>query len=134
MLRPKQIKFNKYRKIRIKRIEQRQMTLQFGSYGLRTLEGGQISSKQIEAVRRVIVRKLKKTGQLWIRIFPNIPVTNKPIEVRMGRGKGAVDHWVAIVKPGTIIYELAEVKDSLAKVALLSGAKKLSMKCNIIQR
>jgi len=134
MLRPKQTKFNKHRKIRIKRIEQRQMTLQFGSYGLRTLEGGQISSKQIEAVRRVIVRKLKKTGQLWIRIFPNIPVTNKPIEVRMGRGKGAVDHWVAIVKPGTIIYELAEVKDSLAKVALLSGAKKLSMKCNIIQR
>ena len=77
MLRPKQTKFNKYRKIRIKRIEQRQITLKFGSFGLKALEGGQISSRQIEAVRRVITRKLKKTGQLWIRIFPNIPVSKK---------------------------------------------------------
>ena len=82
MLRPKQTKFKKYRKIRIKRIEQRQTSLEFGSFGLRTLEGGQISSRQIEAVRRVITRKLKRTGKLWIRIFPNIPVTKKPVEVR----------------------------------------------------
>jgi hypothetical protein len=84
MLRPKQTKFKKYRKIRIKRIEQRQTSLEFGSFGLRTLEGGQISSRQIEAVRRVITRKLKRTGKLWIRIFPNIPVTKKPVEVRHG--------------------------------------------------
>jgi len=134
MLRPKQTKFNKYRKIRIKRIEQRQITLKFGSFGLKALEGGQISSRQIEAVRRVITRKLKKTGQLWIRIFPNIPVSKKPIEVRMGKGKGAVDHWVAVVKPGTIIYEIGEAKETLAKVALLAGAKKLSMKCNFVKR
>jgi large subunit ribosomal protein L16 len=124
MLRPKQTKFKKYRKIRIKRIEQRQTTL----------EGGQISSRQIEAVRRVITRKLKRTGKLWIRIFPNTPVTKKPVEVRMGKGKGAVDRWVAVVKPGTIIYEIGEARENLAKVALLSGAKKLSMKCNFVKR
>ena len=134
MLRPKQTKFQKFRKIRIKRIEHRQTSLEFGSFGLRTLEGGQISSRQIEAVRRVITRKLKKTGQLWIRIFPNTPVTKKPIEVRMGKGRGAVDHWVAVVKPGTIIYEIGEAKENLAKVALMSGAKKLSMKCNFVKR
>ena len=134
MLRPKQTKFKKYRKIRIKRIEQRQTTLEFGSFGLRTLEGGQISSRQIEAVRRVITRKLKRIGKLWIRIFPNTPVTKKPIEVRMGKGKGAVDRWVAVVKPGTIIYEIGEARENLAKVALLSGAKKLSMKCNFVKR
>ena len=134
MLRPKQKKFQKFRKIRIKRIEHRQTSLEFGSFGLRTLEGGQISSRQIEAVRRVITRKLKKTGQLWIRIFPNTPVTKKPIEVRMGKGRGAVDHWVAVVKPGTIIYEIGEAKENLAKVALMSGAKKLSMKCNFVKR
>jgi large subunit ribosomal protein L16 len=134
MLRPKQTKFKKFRKIRIKRIEHRQTSLEFGSFGLRTLEGGQISSKQIEAVRRVITRKLKRTGKLWIRIFPNIPVTKKPIEVRMGKGKGAVDHWVAVVKPGTIIYEIGEAKENLAKVALMSGAKQLSMRCNFVKR
>ena len=134
MLRPKQTKFKKYRKIRIKRIEQRQTSLEFGSFGLRTLEGGQISSRQIEAVRRVITRKLKRTGKLWIRIFPNIPVTKKPVEVRMGKGKGAVDHWVAVVKPGAIICEIGEARENLAKAALLSGAKKLSMKCNFVKR
>jgi|TARA_B100000780_G_scaffold263495_1_gene217420 large subunit ribosomal protein L16 len=134
MLRPKQTKFKKFRKIRIKRIEHRQTSLEFGSFGLRTLEGGQISSKQIEAVRRVITRKLKRTGKLWIRIFPNTPVTKKPIEVRMGKGKGAVDHWVAVVKPGTIIYEIGEAKENLAKVALMSGAKQLSMRCNFVKR
>jgi large subunit ribosomal protein L16 len=134
MLRPKQTKFKKFRKIRIKRIEHRQTSLEFGSFGLRTLEGGQISSKQIEAVRRVITRKLKRTGKLWIRIFPNTPVTKKPIEVRMGKGKGAVDHWVAVVRPGTIIYEIGEAKENLAKVALMSGAKQLSMRCNFVKR
>ena len=134
MLRPKQTKFKKFRKIRIKRIEHRQTSLEFGSFGLRTLEEGQISSKQIEAVRRVITRKLKRTGKLWIRIFPNTPVTKKPIEVRMGKGKGAVDHWVAVVKPGTIIYEIGEAKENLAKVALMSGAKQLSMRCNFVKR
>ena len=82
----------------------------------------------------MITRKLKRTGKLWIRIFPNTPVTKKPIEVRMGKGKGAVDHWVAVVKPGTIIYEIGEAKENLAKVALMSGAKQLSMRCNFVKR
>ena len=134
MLRPKRTKFNKFIKIRIKRTEQRQTNLAFGSYGLKTLGGGQISSRQIEAVRRVITRKLKRTGKLWIRIFPNTPVTKKPVSVRMGKGKGAVDHWVAVVKPGTIIYEIGETREHLAKVALKSAAKKLSMKCSFVKR
>ena len=135
MLRPKQTKFKKYRKIRIKRIEQRQTTLEFGSFGLRTLEGGQISSRQIEAVRRVITRKLKRTGKLWIRIFPNTPVTKKPVEVRMGKGKGAVDRWVAVVKPGTIIYEIGRsTRKTLLKLLCYQALKNLSMKCNFVKR
>jgi large subunit ribosomal protein L16 len=134
MLRPKKVKYNKARKIRIKRMEYRQNNVVFGSYGLKTLDGGKISSRQIEAVRRVIVRKLKRTGKLWIRVFPNVPITAKPNEVRMGRGKGSVDQWVGVVKPGTIIYEIGSTKESLAQKALMSGAKKLSMKCAFVTR
>ena len=115
-------------------MEHRQTKVSFGSYGLKTLEGGKISSRQIEAVRRVIVRKLKRTGKLWIRVFPNVPITAKPNEVRMGRGKGSVDHWVAVVKPGTVLYEIGSTKENLAQKALMSGAKKLSMKCAFVTR
>ena len=90
MLRPKKVKYNRARKIRIKRMEHRQTKVCFGSYGLKALDGGKISSRQIEAVRRVIVRKLKRTGKLWIRVFPNVSISMKPNEVRMGRGKGDV--------------------------------------------
>lgn len=134
MLRPKQTKFNKYRKIRIKRIEQRQITLKFGSFGLKALEGGQISSRQIEAVRRVITRKLKKTGQLWIRIFPNIPVSKKPIEVRMGKGKGAVEYWAARVKPGRIMFEMDGVPLDLAREAFERAAAKLPIATRFVTR
>ena len=134
MLRPRKVKYNKARKIRIKRTEQRQTKVVFGEYGLKVLDGGQISSRQIEAVRRVIVRKLKRTGKVWIRIFPDVPVSAKPNEVRMGRGKGAVDKWVAVVKPGTIIYEVGSTKEIAAQNALMSAAKKLSMKCSFVKR
>ena len=134
MLRPQHTKFRKHKKIRIRRIEQRQTKLNFGDVGLKSLEGGQVTSRQIEAVRRVITRKLKRTGRLWIRIFPNIPVTKKPVEVRMGKGKGAVDRWVAVVKPGTVLYEIGNVKPTLAHQAFLAAAKKLPMKCSIIHR
>lgn len=134
MLRPRKVKYNKTRKIRIKGMEHRQTKVVFGSYGLKTLEGGKISSRQIEAVRRVIVRKLKRTGRVWIRVFPNVPITAKPNEVRMGRGKGSVDSWVAVVKPGTVIYEIGSTKENLAQKALMSGAKKLSMKCAFVTR
>ena len=134
MLRPKQTKFKKYRKIRIKRIEQRQTSLKFGSFGLRTLEGGQISSRQIEAVRRVITRKLKRTGKLWIRIFPNIPVTKKPVEVRMGKGKGAPEYWACRVKPGRILFEIDGVSEAIAKEALYKASAKLPIKTKFIKR
>ena len=134
MLRPKQTKFKKYRKIRIKRIEQRQTSLEFGSFGLRTLEGGQISSRQIEAVRRVITRKLKRTGKLWIRIFPNIPVTKKPVEVRMGKGKGAPEYWACRVKPGRILFEIDGVSETIAKEALYKASAKLPIKTKFIKR
>ena len=134
MLRPKQTKFKKYRKIRIKRIEQRQTSLEFGSFGLRTLEGGQISSRQIEAVRRVITRKLKRTGKLWIRIFPNIPVTKKPVEVRMGKGKGAPEYWACRVKPGRILFEIDGVSEAIAKEALYKASAKLPIKTKFIKR
>lgn len=134
MLRPRKVKYNKARKVRIKRTEQRQTKVVFGEYGLKVLDGGQISSRQIEAVRRVIVRKLKRTGKVWIRIFPDVPVSAKPNEVRMGRGKGSVDKWVAVVKPGTIIYEVGSTKETAAQNALMSAAKKLSMKCSFVKR
>jgi len=134
MLRPRKVKYNKARKIRIRRTEQRQTKVVFGEYGLKVLDGGQISSRQIEAVRRVIVRKLKRTGKVWIRIFPDVPVTAKPNEVRMGRGKGSVDKWVAVVKPGTVIYEVGSTKEIAAQNALMSAAKKLSMKCSFVKR
>ena len=134
MLRPRKVKYNKARKIRIRRTEQRQTKVVFGEYGLKVLDGGQISSRQIEAVRRVIVRKLKRTGKVWIRIFPDVPVSAKPNEVRMGRGKGAVDKWVAVVKPGTVIYEVGSTKEIAAQNALMSAAKKLSMKCSFVKR
>ena len=101
---------------------------------MKVLDGGKISSRQIEAVRRVIVRKLKRTGKLWIRVFPDTPISTKPNEVRMGRGKGAVNEWVAVVKPGTVIYEVGSTKKGLAEMALMSGAKKLSMKCSFVTR
>ena len=134
MLRPKQTKFKKYRKIRIKGIERRQTSLEFGSFGLRTLEGGQISSRQIEAVRRVITRKLKRTGKLWIRIFPNTPVTKKPVEVRMGKGKGAPEYWACRVKPGRILFEIDGVSEAIAKEAPYKASAKLPIKTKFIKR
>ena len=134
MLQPKRTKFRKAQKGRMKGLSQRGSQLSNGMFGVKSTDSHFVTSRQIEAVRRVITRKLKRTGQLWIRVFPHIPVTKKPVEVRMGKGKGPVDRWVAVVKPGTIIYEVGEAKENLAKVALLSGAKKLSMKCNFVKR
>ena len=133
MLRPKKVKYNKARKIRIKRMEHRQTKVVFGSYGLKVLDGGKISSRQIEAVRRVIVRKLKRTGRVWIRVFPNVPITAKPNEVRMGRGKGSVDHWSAKVSPGSVIFEVSGVKEELARKALKLAAAKLPVKTRFVQ-
>ena len=132
MLRPRKVKYNKARKIRIKGTEHRQTKVVFGEYGLKVLDGGQISSRQIEAVRRVIVRKLKRTGKVWIRIFPDVPVTAKPNEVRMGRGKGSVDKWVAVVKPGTIIYGRFHKRNGAQNALCLQ--QRNPMKCSFVKR
>ena len=91
-----------------------------------------MSARQLEALRRVITRKTKRTGKVWIRIFPNVPVTSKPTEVRMGKGKGSVTKWVAVVKPGTILYELGGVRENLAKDALISAGKKLGIRSTFV--
>ena len=132
MLRPKQTKYRKQKKGRIKGIEMRCTDVRFGSYGLRALESGRISARQIEAARRVITRRMKRRGKVWIKIFPSTPVTSKPVEVRMGKGKGAVEYWAAVVKPGRILFEVGGVPIDIAKEALRLAAQKLPVKTKFI--
>ena len=124
MLQPKRTKFRKKQKGRVKGIAQRGHTINFGSFGIKSLEAGWITSRQIEAARIAVTRKMKREGQVWIRIFPDKPVTKKPAEVRMGKGKGAPEYWVAVVKPGTIMFEAGGVTTQLAKEALRLAAQK----------
>ena len=133
MLRPKQTKFKKQRKGRIKGLEAKSNTVIFGEFGLKALECGRISARQIEATRRAITRKVKRRGKLWIRMFPSVPVTSKPVEVRMGKGKGSVDHWVCPVKAGKILYEIGGVPKVVAYNALKSGSNKLSLNTKIVK-
>jgi large subunit ribosomal protein L16 len=133
MLRPKQTKFRKQRKGRIRGLETRSNTIIFGEFGLKALECGKISARQIEATRRAITRKVKRRGKLWIRMFPSVPVTSKPVEVRMGKGKGSVDHWVCPVKAGKILYEIGGVPKVIAYNALKSGSNKLSLNTKIVK-
>jgi|TARA_B110000977_G_scaffold187098_1_gene253827 large subunit ribosomal protein L16 len=133
MLRPKQTKFRKQRKGKIRGLETRSNTIIFGEYGLKVLECGRISARQIEATRRAITRKVKRRGKLWIRMFPSVPVTAKPVEVRMGKGKGAVDHWVCPVKAGKILYEIGGLPKVIAYNALKSGSNKLSLSTRIVK-
>jgi len=133
MLRPKQTKFRKQRKGKIRGLETSSNTIIFGEYGLKVLECGRISARQIEATRRAITRKVKRRGKLWIRMFPSVPVTAKPVEVRMGKGKGAVDHWVCPVKAGKILYEIGGLPKVIAYNALKSGSNKLSLSTRIVK-
>jgi len=105
-----------------------------GQYGIQATEAGWITSRQIEAVRRTIVRQMRRRGRYWIRIFPDKPVTAKPAETRMGKGKGAVDHWVAVVKPGRVMFEVSGVSEEIAREALRRGSYKLPIKTQIISR
>ena len=125
MLIPKKTKFRKVRKGRIKGIARSGFSLNFGSYGLKTLEPERITARQIEAARRTIMRFLKRNGKLWIRVFPDVPVTKKPAEVRMGGGKGAPEHFVAKIKPGRIIFELDGVTEEQARGAFRLASAKL---------
>lgn len=134
MLQPKRTKFRKMQKGRVKGLAQRGHTLSFGTFGIKSLEPGWITSRQIEAARIAMTRAMKREGQVWIRIFPDKPVTSKPAEVRMGKGKGAPDYWVAVVKPGTILFESAGVDIELAKEALRLAAQKLPLSTKFVVR
>lgn len=134
MLQPKRTKFRRMQKGRVKGIAQRGHSISFGSFGLKALEPGWISSRQIEAARVAVTRAMKREGQVWIRIFPDKPITKKPAEVRMGKGKGAPEYWVAVVKPGTIMFESGGVTRKLAEEALRLAAQKLPIKTQFVVR
>jgi large subunit ribosomal protein L16 len=134
MLQPKRTKFRKQFKGRIHGLATNGASLTFGAYGLKTLEPERITARQIEACRRAITRQMKRQGKVWIRVFPDVPVSSKPAEVRMGKGKGSPDYWAARVKPGRILFEIDGVADDIARLALALGAAKLPVKCKIISR
>lgn len=134
MLQPKRTKFRKQFKGRIHGAAKGGTDLNFGSYGLKSLEPERVTARQIEAARRAITRHMKRQGRVWIRIFPDLPVTSKPTEVRMGKGKGSVDYWAARVKPGRVMFEIDGVAEDVAKEALRLGAAKLPVKTRFIQR
>lgn len=134
MLSPKRTKFRKQFKGRIHGTATKGATLSFGSFGLKTLEPERITARQIEACRRAITRQMKRQGKVWIRIFPDVPVSQKPAEVRMGKGKGSPEYWAARVKPGRILFEIDGVADDVANEALRLGAAKLPVQCKIITR
>ncbi|AHM60190.1 50S ribosomal protein L16 [Flammeovirgaceae bacterium 311] len=134
MLQPKRTKFRKQQKGRVKGIAQRGHTLAFGNFGIKSLEAGWITSRQIEAARIAMTRAMKREGRVWIRIFPDKPITKKPAEVRMGKGKGAPEYWVAVIKPGTILFESTGVTSELAQESLRLAAQKLPVKTKFIVR
>ncbi len=134
MLQPKRVKYRKQFRGRMKGKAQRGNKVDFGDMGLQSLEPAWITSRQIEAARRTIVRHLKRRGKVYIRIFPDKPVTQKPAETRMGKGKGAVDHWVAVVKPGRVMFEVGGVDDEVATEALRRASYKMPVKCKIVKR
>jgi len=134
MLSPKKVKFRKQQKGRMKGVALRGSTLNFGEFGLQAAECGAISSKQIEAARIAMTRHVKRGGKMWIRIFPDKPFTKKPAEVRMGKGKGAPEGWVAIVKPGRILYEMQGISRELAKEALTLASHKLPIRTRFVER
>ncbi len=134
MLQPKRTKFRKQHKGRIKGVAKGGSTLNFGSYGLKALEPERVTSRQIEATRRAITRAMKRAGRVWIRIFPDVPVSKKPTEVRMGKGKGTPEYWAARVKPGRIMFEIDGVPEDVARNALELGAAKLPIKTRIVRR
>lgn len=134
LLQPKKTKYRKAQKGRVRGIATKGNSLAFGDYGLKVLEGGRITAQQLEAGRVAIVRTAKKGVKVWIRVFPDKPITRKPAETRMGKGKGPVEGYVAVVKPGKIIYEISGVPEDVAKEALRLAASKLPFKCKIISR
>jgi large subunit ribosomal protein L16 len=134
MLQPKRTKFRKAHKGRIHGKAKGGMNLDFGAFGLKAQEPARITARQIEAARRAITRHMKRAGRVWIRIFPDVPVSSKPTEVRMGKGKGAPEYWAARVKPGRIMFEIDGVSEEIAKEALRLGAMKLPVTTRVVTR
>ena len=134
MLQPKKTKYRKAHKGRIRCKAKGGTTLNFGSYGLKALTAERVTSRQIEAARRAITRHMKRAGKVWIRIFPDVPVSKKPTEVRMGKGKGTPEYWAARVKPGRVMFEIDGVPSDIAHTALNLGSSKLPLQTKIIKR
>ena len=134
MLAPKRTKYRKQQKGRIHGMAKGGTTLNFGSFGLKAEQAGRISSRQIEAARRTMTRHLKRQGKLWIRVFPDVPVSKKPLEVRQGKGKGSVEYWAARVAPGRIMFELDGVPEDLARGAFERASAKLPVKTKFVKR
>ncbi len=134
MLLPKKTKFRKYQRGRRTGVSRGQAHVQFGEYGIKALEAGWITNRQIEAARIAMTRKIKRGGKVWINVFPDKPVTKKPAETRMGKGKGSPEGWVCVVKPGRVMFELAGVPEPLAKEALRLAGQKLPIKTKFVKR
>ena len=134
MLQPKKTRFRKAHKGRIKGVATSGATLSFGQFGLKAMEPDRITARQIEAARRAMTRHMKRAGRVWIRVFPDVPVSKKPLEVRMGSGKGAPEYWVVRIKPGRILFEIDGVTTALAKEALSLAAAKLPIKTRFVER
>jgi len=134
MLQPKQTKFRKMHKGRNRGLAQSGNTVTFGKYGLKASTRGRITARQIEAARRAMTRYIKRGGKIWIRIFPDKPITKKPLETRMGKGKGNVEYWVALVQPGKMLYEMSGVEEETAREAFRLAAAKLPVKTTFVQK
>src|SRR5690242_20425235 len=134
MMQPKKTKFRKAHKGRIHGVATSGATLSFGQYGLKAIEPDRVTARQIEAARRAMTRHMKRAGRVWIRVFPDVPVSKKPIEVRMGKGKGTPELWVCRVKPGRIMFEVDGVSVDVAREALALAAAKLSVKTRFVER
>ena len=134
MLQPKKTKFRKAHKGRIKGVATSATTLNYGTYGLKALEAERITARQIEAARVAMTRFMKRAGRVWVRIFPDVPVSKKPTEVRMGKGKGSPEFWACRVKPGRILFEIDGVPEQIAREALYKASAKLPIKCKFIKR
>jgi len=134
VLQPKRTKFRKMFKGKNRGLAQNGNKVSFGEFGLKATERGRVSARQIEAARRAMTRKVKRTGKIWIRVFPDVPISSKPLEVRMGKGKGNVDYWCSKVQPGTVLYEMEGVPEEVAREAFRLAANKLPIKTTFVIR
>ena len=134
MLQPKRTKFRKVMKGRNTGLAQRANKVSFGEYGLKATSRGRITARQIEAARRTMTRRIKRGGKIWIRVFPDKPISNKPLEVRMGKGKGSVEYWVAQIQPGKVLYEIEGVSEELAREAFSLAAMKMPISTTFVKR